>query len=114
MPADKRTRPRVRAQLQTGTLVSGDPSASRLLSDLGDAVGALETGQLVRSRARVDLALGANRIVHGLGRRAVGANVTPTVADATFAWSFAADGDRVAVITLVGVAQPGAAVEFYA
>lgn len=37
----------------------------------------------------------------------------PTVADTTWAWSFAADGDSSVIITCVGVPQPGATVEIY-
>lgn len=114
MPADKRQRPRVRPQLQTGTQLQGDPTTSRLLSELGTGVQNLEGQQKTRSHCTVNLAVGANRIVHGLGRRAAGASITPTVADASWAWAFAADGDRIAIITCIGVPQPGATVEFFA
>lgn len=66
-----------------------------------------------RSQLVVDLAVGVNRMATNLGRRAFGCTVTPTVADPSFAWSFAAVGDRQADITVLGVAQPGAAVEFF-
>lgn len=114
MPADKRSRPRTRAQLQTGTTINGDATTSRLLSDLGTGIQTLEGQAQTRTRRVVNLVVGANRITHGLGRKCFGVNLSPSVADPTFAWSFAADGDRVAVVTVVGVAQPGAAVEFYA
>ena len=61
----------------------------------------------------VDLYVGVNRVVTSLGRRAQGCTVTPTVADPTFAWSFAPEGDRLALITVLGVDQPGATVEFF-
>ena len=66
-----------------------------------------------RSQFVVDLAVGINRMTTNLGRRAIGCTVTPTVADVAFAWAFAAVGDRQADITVLGVAQPGASVEFY-
>lgn len=66
-----------------------------------------------RSTVVVDLEVGVNRVNTLLGRRAIGCTLTPTVADATFAWAFAAVGDYAGEITVIGVAQPGAAVEFY-
>jgi hypothetical protein len=98
----------------TGTLVQPDPSTiSRLLSDLGDRVDEHDKQIQARSTRTVDLIVGANRIAHGLGRRARGVTVMPTVADTTWAWSFAADGDSNVIITCVGVPQPGATVEVY-
>ncbi len=67
----------------------------------------------VRSVVVVDLAIGDNRVIHNLGRPPKGANVTPTVADASFAWALAEATDTVAIITVVGVDQPDASVEFY-
>jgi hypothetical protein len=53
-------------------------------------------------------------INHGLGRKPVGATVTPTVADATWAWSLKAGATSSQMtLTCVGVAQPGAAVEAF-
>lgn len=66
-----------------------------------------------RSVRVVDLAIGTNRVVTNLGRRAQGCTLTPTVASAAFAWSFAADGDKAAVITVIGAAQPACPIEFY-
>lgn len=66
-----------------------------------------------RRTLSIDLVVGANRINHGLSGAARGCTVTPTVADATFAWSFAADGDKAAIITVVGVAQPKAVIEVF-
>lgn len=66
-----------------------------------------------RSVRVVDLVVGENRIVTNLGRRAQGVTLSPTVADATFAWSCAIDGDTSVVITVVGSAQPSCPVEIY-
>jgi hypothetical protein len=59
------------------------------------------------------LVVGSNRIVHNLGRKPIGATITPTVADASFAWALGSSDDRIAIITIVGVAQPKATIEFY-
>ena len=93
------------------TAHAGDPATDRAVDALAQQSDA--NRPVPRSVRVVDLVVGANRIVTNLGRRAIGANVSPTVADATFAWSFAADGNTTAIITVVGVAQPGAGVEFW-
>ena len=87
-------------------------STERMLGQLADqaATSTKVSSRIVRV---VSLVVGANRIAHGLGRRAQGVTVVPTAADATFAWSFAADGDKYALITVVGVAQPDSPVEFW-
>ncbi len=85
--------------------------AERMLDQLTQA--AERNANSPRSRRVVDLAIGANRVVTNLGRRATGCTLTPTVADATFAWSFAPDGDKAATITIVGAAQPACPLEFY-
>lgn len=86
-------------------------AADRMLGQLVEASERSE--QVPRSRRVVDLVVGANRVVTNLGRRAQGCTLTPTVADATFAWSFAVDGDKAATITVIGVAQPRCPLEFY-
>jgi hypothetical protein len=76
-------------------------------------------GELVRltaqpqARARVDadLVVGANRITHNLGRTPQHVTLTPTAADATFAWCVTSRDERQMVITVVGIAQPGASLE---
>ncbi len=83
----------------------------RMLDQLTQAAERNRTAP--RTQMTVDLVVGVNRIAHRLGRRAMGANVTPTVADATFAWSFAPDGDKFAIITVVGVDQPAAPLEVW-
>ena len=103
-------RPSARAQVQTGTLVGDtvDPSTvSRALSELGDAMEqTAQQAQPTRFQGKASLVVGDNRISHGLARVPTGATVTPTVADATFAWALTAADNRTATITVVGVAMP--------
>lgn len=66
-----------------------------------------------RSRITVDLAVGPNVINHKLGRKPAGATVTPSVADAVWAWAFSSPTTTQMTITCVGVAQPGALVEAF-
>lgn len=60
-----------------------------------------------------DLVVGTNRLSHGLGHGVHGATLTPTVADATFAWELTSSDDKQVVITVVGVDQPKAWVEVW-
>jgi hypothetical protein len=86
---------------------------SRLISDNADAIGEVERRIKDRSAVTVSLKVGANVITHNLGRVPTGATVTPTVADATWAWAFGSPNATTATITTVGVPQPNAPVEFY-
>lgn len=114
MSTNRTQRPRARQQLQTGTLMTADPaSVSRHLSDLATAQQATEKRIAGRNQVTVTLPVGATRINHGLGRKALGCNVTPTVADATWAWAMTAADDKQVTITTVGIAQPNARVEIY-
>lgn len=114
MPAKVVRRPQTRQQLVTGTLVQPDPqTASRLLSDLADAHDDLASRQQPRTQTTADLVVGDNLVNHGLGRRARGCTVTPTVADATWAWALTAADDQRVTITTVGVNQPNAAIEVW-
>ena len=88
-----------------------DPAVSRVISELTASVNALP--QTNRYHAVVDLAVGANRVAHGLGRIPAGAIVTPTVADATWAWALTSKDARTVVITTIGVAQDAATVELF-
>ena len=103
-------RPAARAQAVTAQVNDID-GANRAVEILTDQMNR----QAMESRAVLvlDLVIGENRVNHGLGRVAQGANVCPSVADATFAWSHRADGPRQSVITVVGVSQPSCTVEFY-
>lgn len=95
-------------QMPAGTT---DPAVDRFFGEQTAAIQRLEA-RLTRSLFRTDLAVGANRVIHRLGRPPIGCTVTPTVADATFAWAMTEADDRVAVIVVVGVAQPNAGIEF--
>ncbi len=110
MPAQRPIRPRTRPMLVAPDV--NDSATSRALADVSASVGELERNG-TRSRTRFDLVVGDNRITHGLGRVPFGANVTPTVADASFAWALTDADERTAIITVVGVDQPGAPLEFY-
>jgi hypothetical protein len=112
MPAIKRKRPPVRAQLSTGTPISGDPIISRHLSELGDAQEQQQGRLGDRKQVTASLVVGSNRVNHGLGRPARTCHVTPSVADASFSYALTSSDSRTATITVVGVAQPSCAVEF--
>lgn len=114
MPAKVVARPKTRPRLQTGTLINGDPSImSRHLSDLGTAVERIEGAVKDRVAFTVDLAVGANKLSHGLGRTPKGLTLTPTVADVTFAWAMTAADDKQVTVTVLNIAQPGACVEVF-
>lgn len=108
----RRATPKTRTQVVQHQ-VPDFASLSRANDSIVDAANQALAGVTERRVVTMDLAVGANRINHGLGAKARGAYVTPTVADASYAYSFAADGDKQAVITVVGVAQPGATVEVF-
>lgn len=111
MPAKPANRPAPKAQM-VDRHVDSLESADRQMGELAKLVN--DQAPDPRSvRTGVDLVVGDNRIVTGLPRRARGCNLTPTVADATFAWAFAPSGDRMAVITVIGIDQPGVTLEFY-
>ena len=109
MPAKRPTRPAVRPRVLAP--VTGDVTSftQRLIADSASRA----SDQLHdRSSTVVNLVVGANVINHGLGRKPRGAQITPSVADATWAFALTAADDRQATITCVGVAQPNAFVEF--
>jgi len=113
MATRKKTVATPRTGMLQRTLVGTDPATSQAHSVLVDAVTRMEQQLPSRAVAVVDLAAGATTINHGLGRRPRGASVTPTVADATFAWAMTSANEKQAVITCVGTTQPGATVELY-
>lgn len=110
MPQRRIIRPVARQQVTPHQIPDAD-SAGRANDAITAQLAAIPVVE--RRIIAVSLVVGANRINHGLSGTARGCNVTPTVADATFAWSFAADGDKAAVITVVGVAQPKAVIEVF-
>lgn len=92
-----------------------DPTTARALDSVTAAVTDLQS---IRDRDHLtaDLIVGTNKIQHGLGRAPIGYTITPTVADATFAHAINKSNPRPELelwITVVGVGQPGAAVEVW-
>jgi hypothetical protein len=83
----------------------------RMLDQLAERVAA--NAPASRSHRVVDLVVGANRVTTHLGRKATGCTLAPTVADASFAWAFAPDGEQFATITVLGVGQPACPIEFW-
>lgn len=85
-----------------------DPTTERAIAELRKPQRA---GQDV---VTADLKVGTNAVQHSLGRAPRFVSVSPTVADATFAWARSAQPnphpDRQVLIDVVGVAQPGATI----
>lgn len=110
MPAD-RARP-VQAKQQIVPHHADDiDAAERMIDQVAAQVSASKRRE--RWSTTVDLAVGANVIRHALGRVPTGANVTPTTADASFAWALTAKSDSKVTITVVGVPQDGATLEVF-
>lgn len=92
-----------------------DATTNRAFDVISEAVSALQSRQasvLVFS----DLVVGVNKIVHGLGRKCVGYNLTPTTANATFAHALDKTNprpDKEVWITVVGVGQTAATIEVF-
>lgn len=79
---------------------------------------AVQQVQAERSRVAVvaDLEIGQNRVRHGLGRKALGYTLTPTVADAGFAHALDVANPRPDLevwINVIGAAQPSARIEVF-
>lgn len=110
MPGQKPTRVQSRDQM-VGFHGGGESGAERMLDELTRRTEAQQGG--ARSLVIVDLEIGDNRVIHNLGRAPRGANLTPTVASAAFAWALGEVTDTIAIVEVVGTDQPGAAVEFY-
>lgn len=105
--------PRSTAALQMPSV--DDENTQRALDKL--AVVVAES----RARSRValegvNLVVGTNRITHGLGRRVVGAHVTPSVASAAFGYALDTTNPRPDLevwIAVVGTDQPRCVVEVW-
>lgn len=108
MPTQKPQPPRPRPRQIAPT--SGDASERQVIQASQRAADQLRD----RSSVVTSLAVGDNVINHGLGRKPTGATVTPTVADATWAWALKSADSSQMTITCIGVAQPNAAVEAWA
>jgi hypothetical protein len=92
-----------------------DPVIGRMAGQIEQAV---QQVQQARSRVVVtaDLAIGTNRVRHGLGRPVVGYTLTPTAASAAFAHAIntANTNPELEVwIDVIGAAQPGARLEVW-
>lgn len=106
---------RIATTSAVGVVQVDDPQVARAISDVGDAVQKL---QQARSRVVIttDLAVGLNRVRHGLGRGAVGYTLVATVANATFAHAIDITNPRPDLeiwINTIGVAQPDARLEIW-
>ena len=113
MPAKRPQRP-ILHPAHVGTAGDIKPAeVPRVIGKMSDALK-LALGR-IRDRVvlTVDLAVGANRLNHDLGRTPDGVHITPTTADATWAWALTSKDAKQIVITTVGVAQTGATVEVY-
>lgn len=113
MAGRRAERPRTVAGLSI--LPVDDPLTARALKQVEQAVQKIQAGR-DRAVVSVDLALGTNKIRHGLGRPVLGFTLTPTVANA----SLTAIIDRTnphpeleVWITVAGAAQPDATVEVF-
>lgn len=111
MPATKPTRPTARPMLSPRDVDADD--MPRAFDEVQRALSRLEMRVKDRAYVVTDLAVGVNRINHGLGKVPVGASVTPTTADATWAWAVTDKSATQIEITTVGVAQTGATVEVF-
>lgn len=92
-----------------------DQDTQRALDSITSSVSRLQSDRL-RQVVTSDLAIGTNKVQHGLGRRAAGYTLVATVADAAFA--HAVDDanphpEREVWIVVIGAAQPGARLEIW-
>lgn len=112
MPVSIQKRPPTSAASVKITLVGGDDGVNQAQSRLSAGVQQLESAQRPRSKATATLTAGANTVTHGLGRVPTSCHVTPTTADATFAYALTSADEKQAVITTVGGTQTNAVLEF--
>lgn len=112
MPVSIQKRPPIVTAMVKTTLVGGDSGVNQAQSRLVAGVDQLEKAQRARSKATATLVAGANTVAHGLGRTPTACHVTPTTADATFAYALTSADDKQAVITTVGGTQTDAVLEF--
>lgn len=108
MPASKPKRARPIDQLVD--FHSDTPEASERRMDEIARLVQLQAST-ARVRIDVDLIVGENRINHNLGRMPRHVTLMPTTADASFAWAVVSKDERQLVVSVVGVAQPGASLE---
>lgn len=106
-------RPATRGAL--GGVQVDDPQVARALDEVTAAIQKLESA---RSRVVVaqDLAIGLNKVRHGLGRAASGYTLVATALDAAFAHSIDDTNPRPELevwINVSGAAQPRARLEIW-
>lgn len=114
MPVRVPVRPRTRAALAPPR--AADATTARALTAVAEHVQRMDRGGVLDRRVlTADLAIGANKIPHGLARRPRGYTITPTVADAAFAHALDAGASDASWITInvTGAAQPGATIEVF-
>jgi hypothetical protein len=104
-----------RAVAGTQAVGVDDPQVDRAIAVVRDSAERL---QAARQEAVIeaDLAIGTNRVRHGLGRALAGYTLTPTVASAAFAHCLNRDNPRPdleAWIDVIGADQPGAIVKVF-
>jgi hypothetical protein len=107
MGAQKPIRPVARARQFAP--VSGDVQTRQVIQSAQRAADQLRDRTVVVA----DLVVGDTTLNHGLGRKPRGATVTPTVANAAWAWALKSATRSQMTLTCVGVAQPGATVEAF-
>lgn len=113
MAARRPIAPRPTAGLQIPNVQ--DATTQRALDVISTSVSRLE-GRQSRVVVSFDLAVGTNKIPHGLGRKVQGYTLTPTVANAGFAHAIDTSNPRPDLevwVIVIGVAQPGAILEVY-
>lgn len=106
---------RIRSSTTLTIVSTGDANMDRALSRVATSVQDLQSAAN-RVVVTQDLEIGRNVVRHGLGRRARGYTLVPTVADAAFAHAIDdanSNPDREVWITVVGTAQAGARVEVW-
>lgn len=107
-------RPPAAANLSIPTVA--DPDVSRALQVIGDQVATVVTAPQMTVRV-VDLAIGRNRIPHGLGRPPLAVAITPAIVNAAWAWAWnKADNTAPHLevwIETVGALQPGATLQLW-
>lgn len=110
-------RPRLIRQLAIAQ-TSPDRATSSAVDQMSAEIGRLAgLAAIDRQVITADLIVGVNRIAHGLRRAVRGYTITPSVADATFAHALTTAANsqptRYVLITVAGVAQPGAVIEVF-
>lgn len=110
MPAAKPTRPATRPRQ---TMPIGETVDAFTVRGIAQAAQRAADQLRDRSVLVVDLVVGDNVINHGLGRAPTGVNVTPTVADFSWAYAMKSPTETTVNVFCIGVPQPGAAIEVF-